>query len=128
MSLEQLAEVRSRMMPMIRAVARDYDGHVTPGYPNIVDAVATGTIGLEIDPNYALYVVSDGDGLVADFYYRSSRTDTRSSASREKYAGSPFNDPRPLPGRPDDVALRNLLAELMARYNIQPGLIHISDS
>ena len=128
MSLEQLAEVRSRMMPMIRTVARDYEGRLGPGYPNVVDSVATGTLGLEVGPDYALYIVSEGDHLVADFYVRSSRTDARSSAMREKFAGVPFHDPRPLAPHPDDITLRNLLAELMAHYNTQPGLIYISDS
>ena len=93
-----------------------------------VDAVDRGVFGLEIDPSYALYVTSDGNDVFADYYWRSSRYDARSSAMREKFSGSPVYDRRPLSPNASDVELRNAIAELMARHNYQPGLIHISDS
>jgi hypothetical protein len=127
-AIETLSGIRQRMLPMLRLAAAEY-AHRTPiGYPVVVDAVEAGTIGIEIDPSYALYVVADGSDLFADLYYRSSRTDARSSASREKFSGQPANDRRPLPLSLSDQALRNLIAEIMARYNVQPGIIHISDS
>ena len=52
----------------------------------------------------------------------------RSSASREKFAGSPVYDRRPISPALTDVQLRNMVAELMTRHNYQPGLVHISDS
>lgn len=116
------------MLPMLRLAAAEYAQRTPPGYPVVVDAVEAGTIGIEIDPSYALYIVSDNDELYADLYYRSSRTDARSSASREKFSGQPANDRRPLPPTLSDQVLRNLIAEIMARYNQQPGLIHITDS
>jgi hypothetical protein len=66
--------------------------------------------------------------LFVDYYVRSSRDDARSSASREKFAGSPLYDRRPFSPYTTDIQLRNMIAELMARHNYQPGLIHISDS
>ncbi|MBA3414377.1 MAG: hypothetical protein H0U10_04025 [Chloroflexia bacterium] len=128
MSVAALAEVGERIGPMLRLVAAEYRGRTPEGYPVVVDAAASGTVGIELDPMHALYVTSDGDQLYADLYYRASRNDTRSSASREKFGGMPTNDRRPLP---DDVSpqhLRNLLAELMSRWNFQPGIIHITDS
>ena len=60
MSEEMLAQVRERMLPMLRLVAEEYRPRVPEGYPIIVDSVANGVIGIEIDPSYALYITSDG--------------------------------------------------------------------
>ena len=128
MSVEMLEQVRERMLPMLRLVAEEYEPRVPEGYPIVVDSVVNGVIGLEIDPSYAIYVTSDGTSLFVDYYSRSSRIDARSSASREKFSGSPEYDRRPLSPLTTDLQLRNMIAELMARHNYQPGLIHISDS
>jgi hypothetical protein len=127
-SVEMLAQIRERMIPMLRLVAEEYRPRVPEGYPIVVDSVASGLVGLEIDPNFALYVTSDGESLFVDVYYRSSRSDARSSAMREKFSGSPVYDRRPLSPYVTDIQLRNLIAELMTRHNFQPGLVHISDS
>ena len=126
--MEMLAQVRERMLPMLRLVAEEYRVRVPEGYPIVVDAIENGLIGLEIDPSFALYVTTDGSELFVDYYYRSSRNDARSSASREKFSGSPVYDRRPLSPNATDIQLRNLIAELMTHHNYQPGLIHISDS
>ncbi|MBW3634721.1 MAG: hypothetical protein KY456_17010 [Chloroflexi bacterium] len=128
MSVEMLEQVRERILPMLRLVAEEYRPRVPEGYPIIVDSVPNGVVGLEIDPNYAMYVTTDGTELFADFYVRSSRIDARSSASREKFAGAPLYDRRPFSPYTTDLQLRNMIAELMAHHNYQPGLIHISDS
>jgi hypothetical protein len=127
-SVEMLEQVRARVLPMLRLVAAEYERSVPEGYPVVVDSVDNGLIGIEIDPNYSLYITTEGDRLYADIYVRSTRADARSSASREKFSGAPTFDRRPLSPEISDVALRNLIAELMARYNYQPGLIHITDS
>src|SRR5688572_21753988 len=126
--MERLGEVRERMMPMLRLVANEYEHRTPQGYPVIIDTIEHGTIGIEIDPSYALYLISDGNELYADLYYRSHRADARTSASREKFSGLPHSDRRPLPTDLSDIALRNLIAEIMSRYNVQPGIIHITDS
>jgi len=128
LSEEMLEQVRGRMMPMLRLVAEEYQPRVPEGYPIVIDSVENGLIGLEIDPNHALYITTDGKDLFADFYVRSTRNDARSSASREKFSGAPNFDRRPFSPNTSDVQLRNMIAELMARHNFQPGLIHISDS
>ena len=127
-SEEMLRQLRERMMPMLRLVAEEYRSRVGEGFPVVVDAVDRGVFGLEIDPNYALYVTSDGRETFVDYYWRSTRWDTRSSAMREKFAGSPVYDRRPLAPNATDLDLRNAIAELMARHNYQPGLVHITDS
>ncbi len=128
MSVELLSRVRDRILPMLRFAAEEYRHRTPEGYPVVVDTTDQGTVGLELDPDHALYVVSDGERLYADLYYRSMRNDARSSASREKFAGLPFNDRRPLAPEISDQGLRNLIAELMSRWNFQPGIIHITDS
>ncbi len=123
-----LEQVRERILPTLRLVAEEYRPRVPEGYPIIVDSVANGVVGLEIDPNYAMYITIDGNDLFVDFYVRSSRFDARSSASREKFSGSPTYDRRPFSPFTTDIQLRNMIAELMARHNYKPGLIHITDS
>ena len=128
MAVQQLESVRERVLPMLRLTAGEYRHRTPDGYPVVVDAPEAGTVGIELDPNFALYFVSEDGQLYADFYYRSARNDARTSASREKFGGLPFPDHRPLPPDVSDQALRNLIAELMSRWNFQPGIIHITDS
>lgn len=127
MSVETLSGLRDRMLPMLQIAADEYRGRVPEGYPNVVDEVDRGTFGLEIDSSYALYITSDGTDVMAEIYRRNHRSDNRSSARWEKYAGTPYNDQRPLPADVSDQALRNLVAELMSYFNLQPGLMHMSE-
>ena len=127
-SVQQLESVRERVLPMLRFAAEEYRHRTPEGYPVVVDDPESGTVGIELDPNFALYFVSEGDRVYSDLYYRSFRNDARSSASREKYGGLPFSDRRTLSPDASDQQLRNLIAELMSRWNFQPGVIHITDS
>lgn len=124
----QLAGVANRLEPMLDQVEHDYEGRVPRGYPAISRDAARGNFGIQIDPNFALFLVTDGEALFADMTYRSSRTDARSSASREKFAGMTIYDRRPISPTISDQELRNLLAELIARFNMQPLLIHMTDT
>jgi hypothetical protein len=112
---------------MLEVAADQYRTRVPRGYPNVVDNPDQGMIGLEIDPNFALFVTSDGEDLFADIYRRSSRTDSRAGAGYQKNAGQPFSDRRALSLDVTDQDLRNLIADLMSYFNQQPGLIHITD-
>ena len=128
MPVEQLAEVRDRILPMLRYIAEEYRGRVPDGYPFIIDAPDRGAVGIELDPMHALYVTSDGQEITVNLSYRSSRFDTRSSASRAKFSGVPINDGRPLASDVDDQTLRNLIAELTSRWNYGQTVIHLSDT
>jgi hypothetical protein len=112
---------------MLQAAALQYQNRVPDGYPSIVDTPESGAIGMEIDPNHALYLVRDGDNVSARMYRRAPRTDARATAGRQKYGGVPFSDDRQLSPEISDHELRNLIAELMSWFNMQPGLIHITD-
>jgi hypothetical protein len=113
---------------MLAHAAEEYRYRVPEGYPVVLDAPEQGMVGIELDPSYALHIVSDGSQLYAEFYTRNPRTDSRSSASREKFSGAPTFDRRPLDPSISDQGLRNLIAELMSRWNQQPLIIHITDS
>jgi hypothetical protein len=127
-SVDQLLTIRDRFLPMARYIGQEYQFRVPAGYPIIHDDVNRGITGIELDPSHSLYLTSDGDALYAEMTYRSSRFDTRSSAGREKFGGRPVVDRRPLAVDITDQALRNLLSELMSRWNSQQTLIHITDS
>lgn len=128
MPVEQLAEMRDRVVPMLRYLAEEYRGRVPRGYPVIVDAPDRGVVGIELDPSHSFYLTTDGDVVTANLSYRSSRYDNRSSASREKFAGMPINDGRVLPVDVDDQTLRNLMAELTSRWNYGQTIIHLTDT
>ena len=128
MSVELLSRLRHRVIPMLEVAAANYGDRVPSGYPVIVDAVEQGVVGIEIDAGYALYFTSDGSGVFVELYRRAPRTDTRTSSSRQKYGGVPFHDRRALSPDISDQGLRNLIAELEFSWNIQPGVIHITDS
>ena len=128
MSVQQLESVRERVLPMLRFAAEEYRHRTPEGYPVVVDAPESGTVGIELDPNFALYFVSEGDRVYSDLYYRSARNDARSSGSREKYGGLPFSHLRSLSPDASGQQLRNLLAELMSCWHFQPVIIHITDS
>lgn len=113
---------------MLRLVEAEYAHRVPEGFPVVVDSPDRGVVGIEIDPNYCLYLSTDGSQLFADVYFRESRNDTTSSASREKFGGSPFHDRRMLGTNPTDQQLRNLVAEVLSKWNFQPGIIHITDT
>lgn len=126
-SIQNLKHVRDRILPMMEVAADQYQDRVPEGYPNLVDNVDQGLVGLELDPSYALYLTSEGEQLYAEVYRRQSRTDARSSSSRQKYGGLPFQDRRPIPADIDDQALRNLIGEIKHAFNMQPGMLYITE-
>jgi hypothetical protein len=126
-TVDTLGDIRSRLVPMLEVVAEQYEGRVPRGFPHVINDPTRGLVGLEIDAAHALYVTSESDGNYAEFYRRDPRTDNRSGASREKFAGQPYYDRRKLSDDMSDQALRNLIAEVMSHFNMQPGLLYITD-
>lgn len=125
--MSNLAEIRSRFIPILKVTANQYAGRVPAGYPNIVDNQDGGTIGIELDPNFAVYVTEDADGTFAEVYKRDPRIDARATAGRQKYAGAPVSDRRPVSGDLTEQDLRNLVGELKVAFNTQPGIIYITE-
>ncbi len=128
MPIEALTSLRERVLPMLEIVAEQYCTRTPAGYPVLIDEPDRGAVGLLLDPSHSLHFVSDGEKLSVELTARSARTDARSSAGREKYSGMPFNDRRPLAPDVTDQQLRNVIAELLSRWNMQSGLIHITDT
>src|SRR5690349_10552366 len=79
-ALAELQALRARMLPMFQAVAREYRTRTDPGYPVVVDNVELGGyFGTDIDPNYGLYIMTDGAKVFAQINLIGWRTDVRSS-------------------------------------------------
>lgn len=128
MSVDTLRVLAERLRPMFEEIKKEYEPRTPPGYPNLLLRPERGSIGLELDPNYSMYFVSDGENVFVEYYYRSPRNDVRSSASREKFSGLPVDFRRPVDPAMSDRELRNLVADLISRFNYQPMLIHITDT
>lgn len=124
---EQTSDVRGRFLPLLGVAVEQYAGRVPPGFPNVIDDRDEGIVGIQIDPDFALYLRLEDALYTAEFYRRYPRTDNRSSAGWQKYGGQPYVDRRPLGRFVSDQTLRNLIAELMSYYNQQPGLLYITD-
>ncbi|HET7057019.1 MAG TPA: hypothetical protein VFI12_11185 [Thermomicrobiales bacterium] len=127
MPVDQLSSIRDRFLPMLAYGQNEYGYRVPAGYPIIHDDVERGVIGFELDPMHSIHVTTDGEQIYADVFYRSQRYDVRSSASREKFAGRGVVDRRWLGPHPTDQQLRNLIAELMSRFNQQQTMIYFTD-
>lgn len=125
--MQDIRDIRDRFLPMLELVKEQYQQRVHVGYPVIVDEPERGTVGVEFDPSFALYITQDDTGLYAEVYRRLGRTDNRATAQRQKYGGQPLSDRRPLPADVDDQTLRNLIAEVKNYVNFQPGLLWLSD-
>jgi hypothetical protein len=125
--MQDLKSIRDRILPMMQIAVDQYQGRVQTGYPVIVDDVERGTVGLELEPSFALYITRDDTGMYAEVYRRMARTDARATAQRQKYGGAPLADRRPLSPDVDDQTLRNLIAELKNYVNFQPGNIWLTD-
>ncbi|HEX3724546.1 MAG TPA: hypothetical protein VHV31_17280 [Nitrolancea sp.] len=124
-----LGRLRSRLFPMLEAVAREYESRTESGYPVLLDNVEFGGyFGIMLDPSYGLYFVTDGQKVFAQINMVGWRNDVRSSANKEKFAGSPFGGIRPVPETLSNQQLRNLLSELLSHWNLQPLIIHHTDS
>ncbi|MDI3340958.1 MAG: hypothetical protein QJR03_10550 [Sphaerobacter sp.] len=127
--MAELRALRARMLPMFEAVAREYATRTEPGYPLVFDNVEDGGFfGIHLEPGYGLYIMTDGQSVFAQINIIGWRTDVRSSANKEKFAGLPFEGVRPVSNDMSDSQLRNLIAELLSYWNTQPLLMNHTDS
>jgi hypothetical protein len=58
--VSELAALRERMLPMLKVIAREYETRTDPGYPVVLDNLEGGYFGIMLDPQYGLYVMTDG--------------------------------------------------------------------
>ncbi len=127
--LDDLRALRDRMVPMFEALCEEWENRTEPDYPVIIDNVEQGGyFGINIDPGYGLYLMIDDGQVIAQLNVVAWRTDVRSAANQEKFASKPAGGWKIASPQMSDNELRNLLAELLAHWNVQPLVIRITDS
>jgi hypothetical protein len=127
--LDQLRELRDRMVPMMEALSEEWNNRTEAGYPVIFDNVeAGGYFGVNLDPGYGLYVMIDDGQILAQLNVITWRTDVRSAANREKFSSLPSGGLKPVSVEMSDNELRNMISELLAHWNVQPLVIRVTDS
>lgn len=127
--IARLNELRAQVLPLLEAVAEEYRGRATFGYPIIIDNVErSGVFGITLSPNFGLYFMTDGTDLYAETHWMQLRVDALSMANTEKFAGRP-EIARERIG--DDYGYRDArraMARLQNRWNRQQTRIYRVDS
>ena len=127
--ISRLETIRLRVLPILEATKATYAGRVRNGYPTIVDNVQRGGVfGLNLDPGFGIYFMTDGQTLFAEIQRVSQRSDTLSAANHEKFAGAPVQERHDIDDTWTDVQYRNLISELLSRWNTQQTVIYRVDS
>ena len=127
--IARLEAMRARVMPLLEATRDEYRGRVRNGYPRLVDNVARGGVfGIDFDPGFGVYFMTDGERVYAELRYTSLRTDTLSAANREKFAGRPAMQHYAIDAGWNDLQLRNIVSELLSHWNWQQTVIYRVDS
>lgn len=125
----RLETIRERVLPILEATKAAYVGRVRNGYPTIVDNVRRGGVfGLNLDPSFGVYFMTDGNTLFAEIHHLVHRWDTLSAANNEKFAGAAEQDRYDIDETWTDVQFRNLISELLSRWNTQQTVINRVDS
>jgi hypothetical protein len=125
----RLEAMRARVMPILQSIKTEYTGRTRNGYPTIIDNIQPGGVfGLNLDPGWAVYFMTDGTDVFAELHKTSLRTDTLSMANVEKFAGRPSIDRRDIDGTWQDRDYRNLVSELLHGWNYQQLRIYRVDS
>lgn len=127
--ITRLETIRQRVLPILEATKAAYVGRVRNGYPSIVDNVQRGGVfGLNFDPGFGVYFMTDGQTLFAEIHRVSQRGDTLSAANGEKFAGAPVQERHDIDETWSEAQFRNLISELLNRWNTQQTVIYRVDS
>jgi hypothetical protein len=127
--ISRLEAIRLRVLPILEATKATYIGRVRNGYPTIVDNIQRGGVfGLNLDPGFGIYFMTDGQTLFAEIQRVSQRSDTLSAANHEKFSGAPVQERHDIDETWTDVQYRNLVSELVSRWNTQQTVIYRVDS
>ena len=127
--IARLEAIRLRVLPILEATKAAYVGRVRKGYPTITDNVDQGGVfGLNLDPGFGVYFMTDGETLFAEIHRVSLRSDTLSAANVEKFAGAPVQERHDIDETWTDTQFRNLISELLSRWNTQQTVIYRVDS
>lgn len=129
-AIEQLQDLRFYVMPILEAFKEQYEGRVRPGYPTLVDNVEHGGVfGINLDPGFGVYFMTDGTSVYAELHRVSLRNDTLSAANYEKFAGRPVQQRIALDLEGDiGTQSRNIVSRLLNAWNTQQTFIYRVDS
>lgn len=128
--IAQLQQLRSIVMPMLEACQERYTGRVRPGYPTLVDNIERGGVfGINLDPSFGAYFMTDGESVFAEIHRVALRTDTLSAANYEKFSGSPVQEQVGLDLKGDLVRQsRNVISSLLNVWSQQQTFLFRVDS
>ncbi len=132
--IDQLKQLRSVVMPMLEACRDEYAGRGRPGYPHIVDNIERGGVfGINLDPGFGAYYMTDGSSVYAEIHRVALRTDTLSAANYEKFSGRPTQDRIDLDLEGDTGTLwirqsRNVISRLLNAWTQQQTFLFRVDS
>ena len=127
--ITRLEAIRERVLPILEATKAAYVSRVRNGYPTIVDNVRRGGVfGLNLDPGFGVYFMTDGQTLFAEIHRVDHRWDALSAANNEKFAGANEQERHDIDETWTDVHFRNLISELLSRWNTQQTVIYRVDS
>ncbi len=130
----QLQQLRSIVMPMLEAFRDQYTGRVRRGYPTLVDNVERGGVfGINLDPGFGAYFMTDGKSVYAELHRVAQRTDTLSAANYEKFSGRPLQERIDLdldgdPGAEWVRQSRNIISRLLNAWTMQQTFLFRVDS
>lgn len=128
--IEILRQLRPVVMPMLEAFLERYAGRVRPGYPTLVDNIERGGVfGINLDPSFGAYFMTDGQSVYAEIHRVSLRTDTLSAANYEKFSGRPTQERIDLDLNGDLVRQsRNVISRLLNAWTQQQTFLFRVDS
>ncbi|CAN5550662.1 hypothetical protein BH23CHL2_BH23CHL2_01030 [soil metagenome] len=128
--IDQLRQLRPVVMPMLEAFLERYAGRVRPGYPTLVDNIERGGVfGINLDPGFGAYFMTDGQSVYAEIHRVALRTDTLSAANYEKFSGRPTQERIDLDLEGDLVRQsRNVISRLLNAWTQQQTFLFRVDS
>ena len=127
--IARLETIRLRVLPLLEATKDAYVGRVREGYPTIVDNVPRGGVfGLNLDPGFGIYFMTDGETLYVEIHRVSLRGDALSAANTEKFSGAPAHERYEMDEATPEIQARNLIALLLNRWNTQQTVNYRVDS
>ena len=128
--IDRLRQLRAVVMPMLAACRDEYAGRGRPGYPHLVDNIERGGVfGINLDPGFGAYFMTDGQSVYAELHRVALRTDTLSAANYEKFSGSPTQDRIDLDLSGDLIRQsRNVISRLLNAWTQQQTFLFRVDS
>lgn len=125
-----LRDLRASTMPILRAVKQEYENRARRGYPTLIDNVERGGVfGINFDPGFGIYFMTDGSRVFAELHRVDLRTEALSAANYEKFSGSPAQQEFPIDLDGDTATqARNLVSQLLHAWINQQTFKYRVDS